>query len=71
MPYANTLIRLLLATLHTVEHSPYAFSESGAFQKLRDGIEAMVAELERVAKKEPRRQPSLSMGFDLYQPRRR
>lgn len=71
MPCASTLIRLLLATLRTVEHSSHVSPGSRAIQKLRDGVEAMIAELESAARVEPRRHLSFSTGADLYQPRRR
>lgn len=64
MPYASTLISVLRATLKTMERSPEVPPDSPALQRLRDGVEAMVAELEPAATKEPKFE--LRTGPDLY-----
>lgn len=64
MSYASTLISVLRATLRTMEKSPDVPSDSMALVKLREGVEAMIAELEPAARKEP--QFEVKTGPDLY-----
>ena len=64
MPYASTLISVLLATLRTIERSPEVAPDSPALRKLRDAVGAMVAELEPAAKQEPKFE--IRTGPDLY-----
>lgn len=64
MPYASTLISVLQATLRTMERSPEVARDSPSLQRLRDAVEAMVAELEPAANKEPKFE--IRTGPDLY-----
>lgn len=64
MSSATTLITILRATLRTIERSPEVPSGSAAVQKLREGIDAVIEELEPIAQKEPRFEPRT--GADLY-----
>lgn len=64
MSYANTLISVLHATLRTMERSPEVPSDSPALLKLREGVDAMIAELEPAARREPRFE--VKTGPDLY-----
>ena len=45
VPHANTLISVLLATLRLLEESSYFGTSDAALQRLRMGVDAVIAEL--------------------------
>ncbi len=54
MPYARTVISVLQTTLSLVESCGHLPGDSSALAKLREGVEQTIAELESVAKRDPR-----------------
>jgi|KBSMisStandDraft_5_1062788.scaffolds.fasta_scaffold1077851_1 hypothetical protein len=66
LPYASTVIGVLKATLRLVEDCCHLPASSPALQKLQDAIHEVSAELEVVARKEPRAEVVQPAGEDFY-----
>ncbi|HXS75663.1 MAG TPA: hypothetical protein VN753_05750 [Terracidiphilus sp.] len=67
MPYASTVIGVLKASLRLVESCCHIPETSPALQKLREAVHDVTAELEVVARKEPRSELVQPAGEDFYQ----
>jgi hypothetical protein len=69
MPYASTVIGVLKAALRLVESCCYISESSPALQKLREAVHEVTAELEVIARKEPRSELVQPAGEDFYEKR--
>ena len=67
VPYASTVITVLRVALRIVESSGHLKSET--LQSFQESVGAAIAELEQVAKKEPRVELFQPAGEDFYQKR--
>jgi hypothetical protein len=67
VPYASTVIGVLKAALRLVETCCHLPENSPALEKLREAVREVTAELEVVAKKEPRSELVSAAGEDFYQ----